>query len=179
MARTGNNDVAGRLSIFRSGMALRIVHQRAYIAHWRISTWLRGRKATAPSRSTVKPPLTELKIWPVTFSPFFEGPLRAKPSFLQRRLFTDRTASPSAFQYARGKLQLRSPMDRRGFCHDDQFRERKYGFNFQAAHHDGQNLFSKQLTVPFDHAAFLLRSDPKVSSRRAAKIFAAFVFRYS
>jgi hypothetical protein len=32
----------------------------------RMSTWLPGRKATAPSRSTVKPPLTRPKITPVT-----------------------------------------------------------------------------------------------------------------
>ncbi len=34
----------------------------------RMSTWLPGRNATAPLRSTVKPPLTRPKIWPVTRS---------------------------------------------------------------------------------------------------------------
>ena len=33
-----------------------------------MSTWLPGRKATAPLRSTVKPPLTRPKITPVTRS---------------------------------------------------------------------------------------------------------------
>ena len=34
----------------------------------RISTWLPGRNATAPLRSTVNPPLTRPKIMPVTRS---------------------------------------------------------------------------------------------------------------
>ena len=45
----------------------------------RMSTWLPGRKATAPPRSTVKPPLTRPKITPSTRSPFVEFLLELVP----------------------------------------------------------------------------------------------------
>src|SRR5213592_3180480 len=51
----------------------------------RMSTWLRGRKATAPSRSTVKPPFTWLKICPVTVS-FFSNISEPNPALLAPRL---------------------------------------------------------------------------------------------
>ena len=52
----------------------------------RMSTWLRGRNATAPSRSTVKPPLTWLKMTPSTFSFAVERLLELAPALLAARL---------------------------------------------------------------------------------------------
>ena len=63
----------------------------------RMSTCERGRNATAPSRSTVKPPLTWLKMTPVTFSLFWNA-FSSLPQLSSRRaLSRDSTASPSAF----------------------------------------------------------------------------------
>ena len=63
----------------------------------RMSTWLRGRKATAPSRSTVKPPLTWLKMTPSTFSSFSKACSSLTQLSSRRALSRDSTASPSAF----------------------------------------------------------------------------------
>ena len=52
----------------------------------RISTWLPGRNATAPLRSTVKPPLTRPKIMPVTRSLRLEALLELGPGLLAPRL---------------------------------------------------------------------------------------------
>jgi hypothetical protein len=77
-----------RLRLFISGDTSRI---------GRISTCERGRKATAPSRSTVKPPLTWLKMTPCTFSLFWNA-FSSLPQLSSRRaLSRDSTASPSAF----------------------------------------------------------------------------------
>jgi hypothetical protein len=63
----------------------------------RMSTCERGRNATAPSRSTVKPPLTWLKMDAVTFSLFLNA-VSSLPQLSSRRaLSRDSTASPSAF----------------------------------------------------------------------------------
>ena len=63
----------------------------------RMSTCERGRNATAPSRSTVKPPLTWLKITPVTFSLPWNA-FSSLPQLSSRRaLSRESTASPSAF----------------------------------------------------------------------------------
>ncbi len=51
-----------------------------------MSTCERGRNATAPSRSTVKPPLTWLKMTPWTFSLFLKACLELAPAFLAARL---------------------------------------------------------------------------------------------
>ena len=60
----------------------------------RMSTWLPGRNATAPLRSTAKPPLTRPKIDPVTLA----VSLNACSSLFQlssRRAFSrDKSASP-------------------------------------------------------------------------------------
>ncbi len=60
----------------------------------RISTWLPGRNATAPAKSTVKPPLTRPKMIPLTRS----VPLKAFSSCCQdsslRALSRESTASP-------------------------------------------------------------------------------------
>ena len=47
-----------------------------------MSTCERGRKATAPSRSTVKPPLTWLKMMPSTLLVGLEGLLELDPALL-------------------------------------------------------------------------------------------------
>ena len=52
----------------------------------RMSTCERGRNATAPSRSTVKPPLTWLKMTPVTFSLFLKARLELAPALFAPRL---------------------------------------------------------------------------------------------
>ncbi len=64
----GDNDVAAALAILRIWNGCGVCISGVTSRTGRMSTWLRGRKATAPSRSTVKPPLTWLKITPVTFS---------------------------------------------------------------------------------------------------------------
>ena len=52
----------------------------------RMSTWLPGRKATAPPRSTVKPPLTRPKIVPLTRWLLLERLFEQGPGFLAARL---------------------------------------------------------------------------------------------
>ena len=51
-----------------------------------MSTCERGRNATAPSRSTVKPPLTWLKMTPVDLLVALEGLLELAPALLAPRL---------------------------------------------------------------------------------------------
>ena len=63
----------------------------------RTSTWLPGRKATAPSRSTVKPPLTLLKMTPSTCSLLLNFSSRRVQLSSRRAFSRDSTASPSAF----------------------------------------------------------------------------------
>jgi hypothetical protein len=64
-----DDDVAAAAVHLEDLERLRLVHQRADVAD-RTDVDLRaGRKATAPSRSTVKPPLTWLKMTPSTRSP--------------------------------------------------------------------------------------------------------------
>ena len=52
----------------------------------RMSTCERGRKATAPSRSTVKPPFTWLKMTPDDLLVVLEGGFELAPAFLAPRL---------------------------------------------------------------------------------------------
>ena len=77
-----DDDVAAAVSILRiwkgCGLCISGVTSRT----GRMSTWLRGRKATAPSRSTVKPPLTWLKMTPLTFSLLVEALLELDPALL-------------------------------------------------------------------------------------------------
>ena len=63
----------------------------------RTSTWLPGRNATAPSRSTVKPPLTLLKMTPSTCSLALNFSSSRVQLSSRRALSRDSTASPSAF----------------------------------------------------------------------------------
>ena len=63
-----HDDVAAAAVHLEDGELLGLAHQRADVAHGRTSTWLPGRKATAPERSTVKPPFTRPKIVPMTRS---------------------------------------------------------------------------------------------------------------
>src|SRR3954452_15842094 len=75
----------------------------------RISTWLPGRNATAPLKSTVKPPLTRPKIVPVTRSlawKFFSSCVQAS----SRRAFSrDRDASPFLSSMRSRKTSTVSP----------------------------------------------------------------------
>src|SRR5580700_7532716 len=75
----------------------------------RISTWLPGRKATAPLRSTVKPPLTRPKIMPVTRSlawKLFSSWVQAS----SRRAFSrDKEASPFLSSIRSRKTSTVSP----------------------------------------------------------------------
>ena len=57
----------------------------------RMSTWLPGRNATAPPRSTVKPPLTRPKIAPVTRS-FVSNAFSRRVQASSRRAFSRLTA---------------------------------------------------------------------------------------
>src|SRR5262245_21633964 len=65
----------------------------------RMSTWLRGRNATAPSRSTVKPPLTWLKMTPWTFSLLLKAfsslpQLSSRPALAREDGFPERILHP-------------------------------------------------------------------------------------
>jgi hypothetical protein len=92
-----DDDVAAALVHLEDLERLRAVHQRLMSRTGRMSTWLRGRKATAPSRSTVKPPLTWLKMRPSTFSLASNASSRRIQLSSRRAFSRDRTASPSAF----------------------------------------------------------------------------------
>jgi hypothetical protein len=62
-----------------------------------MSTWLPGRKATAPDKSTVKPPLTRPKMTPVT-RPLSLNDVSSWVQASSRRAFSrDSTASPFLF----------------------------------------------------------------------------------
>ena len=54
----GDDDIAAPAIDLQDLERLRDIHQRRDRANRADVDWLRGRKATAPSRSTVKPPLT-------------------------------------------------------------------------------------------------------------------------
>ena len=94
----GDDDVAAPLVHLEDAEGLRRVCISGPTSRTgRTSTWLRGRKATAPSRSTVKPPFTWLKIMPVTVS-FFSNISSSRTQLSSRRAFSrDSIASPSAF----------------------------------------------------------------------------------
>ncbi len=62
-----------------------------------MSTWLPGRKATAPPRSTAKPPLTRPKIWPSTLVPSWNA-RSSRFQLSSRRAFSrESTISPLRF----------------------------------------------------------------------------------
>ncbi len=92
-----HDDVAAAAIHLEDLEGLRVVHEGRDVAdRTDVDLAERGRKATAPSRSTVKPPLTWLKMTPSTRSPllnFFE----ADPALSRRALSRDSIASPSAF----------------------------------------------------------------------------------
>ncbi len=75
----------------------------------RTSTWLPGRKATAPDRSTVKPPFTRPKIVPMTRSWSVNAFSRTVQASSRRALSRDRTASPSLFSMRSTKMSTMSP----------------------------------------------------------------------
>ena len=80
----------------------------------RTSTWLPGRKATAPPRSTVKPPLTRPKIVPSTRSlepNAFSSTTQASSRRARSRLST---ASPRRFSIRSRKTSTVSPIERLG-----------------------------------------------------------------
>src|SRR5580700_2297761 len=97
----------------------------------RMSTWLRGRKATAPSRSTVKPPLTWLKMTPSTFS-FFSN---ACSSLTQ---LSSRLALPREIDFdfvAKPRRRVASMIG--------EFLERHAPFSLEADVDDGHVLFDR------------------------------------
>ena len=75
----------------------------------RISTWLPGKNAVAPSKSTVKPPLTRPNIMPCTRSPASKDFCKRTQLSSRRALSRDNTASPIAFSICSRKTSTSSP----------------------------------------------------------------------
>ena len=107
----------------------------------RMSTWLRGRKATAPSRSTVKPPLTWLKITPSTRSSS-RTPLELDPALFAAGLVArdDRFAERvlDAVEIDFDLVADRVPSRPAG-----EFLERDAAFGLEADVDDGHVLFDR------------------------------------
>src|SRR3954451_21922127 len=82
----------------------------------RMSTWLPGRKATAPPRSTAKPPFTRPKIWPSTLLVSVKG--RSSRFQLSSRLAFSRlrTTSPPLFSKRSTNTSTLSPTRTSGGC---------------------------------------------------------------
>ena len=76
----------------------------------RISTWLPGRNATAPARSTVKPPLTRPKIIPLTRSWFSKAFSRTVQASSRRALSRERITTPLRSSNRSTKTSTSSPI---------------------------------------------------------------------
>ena len=115
----------------------------------RMSTWLPGRKATAPPRSTVKPPLTRPKIAPMTrsFCSLKRFSRRVQASS-RRALSRDRTASPCCSPSRSRKTSTLSPtLTSGGWPPAREFLERDAAFGLQA------DIDHDEVVLDRDHAA--------------------------
>ena len=96
-------------SIFRTAKGCSIFIRGATSRTGRISTCEPGRKADAPPRSTVKPPLTRPTMAPLTGS-FLSNAFSSLSQLSSRRaLSREMTASPSAFSIRSRKTSISSP----------------------------------------------------------------------
>ena len=103
MARRRDDDVAARRSILRIGNGWSLPISGPTSRTGRMSTWVPGRKAEAPPRSTVKPPFTRPKMAPSTGSLSVNALLEAGPGFLAAGLLAaDAPPRPWRSRRARG-----------------------------------------------------------------------------
>ncbi len=109
-----------------------------------MSTCERGRKATAPSRSTVKPPLTWLKMTPWTFSLLLKA-FSSLPQLSSRRaLSRDSTASPERILDAvEEHLDFVTDLEIAFAAGPIEFAQRHTAFGLQADVDDGHVLFNR------------------------------------
>ena len=109
MARRDTTILPRRRSIFKIWKGCGVFMSGVMSRTGRISTWLPGKNAVAPSKSTVKPPFTRPKITPSTrssASKFFSNLTQLSS---RRALSRERTASPMAFSIRSTKTSTSSP----------------------------------------------------------------------
>jgi hypothetical protein len=119
----------------------------------RISTCERGKNATAPSRSTVKPPLTWLKMTPLTFSLLWNA--------FAERVF-------DAFEIDFHGI---ADLDFGGTPRAGEFAQRHATFGFQSDVDDGDVLLDAD-DRPFDDRSFLQIAAAEGFFDHAGEIFA-------
>ena len=105
----------------------------------RMSTWLPGRKATAPERSTVKPPLTRPKITPVTRWLSLNALLELGPGFLAPRLLARQHGlAVLVFHALEIDLDRVADLDLGRLAGGGEFLERDAAFGLQADIDEGE-----------------------------------------
>ena len=120
-----------------------------------MSTWLRGRKATAPSRSTVKPPLTWLKMTPCDLLAVLEGLLELAPAFLAARLVArEHRLAERVLDALQIDLDVVADLDLVLPAGTGEFPQRHAPFGLGADVDDGEVLFDAD-DLALDDGAFL------------------------
>jgi hypothetical protein len=153
IARRDTTMLPRRLSIFRiwngCGMFISGVTSRT----GRMSTWLRGRNATAPSRSTVKPPLTRLKITPSTRS-LSSNFLQTDPAFFAAGLVARQHGfAHGVFDAVEENFDFIADAQFLSFTGGAEFAQRHAAFGLQANVDDGQVVLDGN-DLALDDAAF-------------------------
>jgi len=121
----------------------------------RISTWLPGKKATAPSRSTVKPPLTLLKMTPVTFSPRSNCCSRTRPAlFAASLLAAQHRLTEGVLHTLQVDLDLVPNLEVGGLARSRKLLQRHPAFHLQADVNDGHVLLDRD-DLAADDVAFV------------------------
>src|SRR6185369_6472868 len=122
----------------------------------RTSTWLPGRKATAPPRSTVKPPFTRPKMVPMTRSWSLNAFSRTVQASSRRAFSRDSTASPSLFSMRSTKISTVSPSLTSADAAVGEFPERDTAFRLEADI-DHDEVVGDAHDASLDHRAFEAR----------------------
>ena len=164
-----HHDVAAAAIILRIWNGCELFISGATSRIGRMSTWERGRKATAPSRSTVKPPLTWLKMTPWTFSLLLKAfsslpQLSSATGFVTRQHgFAERIFDPVEKHF-----DLVANLEFAFAAGHGEFTQRHAAFRLQADVDDGHVLFNRDNNA-LDDGAFLQFPPAKDSSSIAAK----------
>ena len=137
-----------------------------------MSTWLRGRNATAPSRSTVKPPLTWLKMTPVDLLVGLEGLLELDPALLAARLVArEHGLAERVLDALEIDLDLVADLDLGLPARAGEFLQRDAAFGLQADVDDGEVLFDGDDRA-LDDGAFLQIAAGEGFFEQGGEIFA-------
>ena len=137
----------------------------------RMSTWLPGRKATAPPRSTVKPPLTRPKMTPVDALVLLERLFQAGPGFFAAGLVAgDDGLAHARSRCARGRPRPSSPTLQPAVAPGaPNSLQRHPAFGLQSDIDDGDIVLDRHHLALHDRAFDGRRMSPKEASSSAAK----------